>query len=55
MDVMMELYDRVVDKNLLIRRVNIAACNLIHEDGIISLSFIPELCFCPAYCKHAVA
>lgn len=34
MDVMMELYDRVVDKNLLIRRVNIAACNLIHEDEI---------------------
>ncbi len=31
---MMELYDRVVDKNLLIRRVNIAACNLIHEDEI---------------------
>lgn len=34
MDVMMDLYDRVVDKNLLIRRVNIAACNLIHEDEI---------------------
>jgi DNA polymerase V len=34
MDVMMELYDRVVDRNLLIRRVNIAACNLIHEDEI---------------------
>ena len=33
-DVMMELYDRVVDKNLLIRRVNVAACNLIHEDEI---------------------
>lgn len=34
MDVMMELYDHVVDRNLLIRRVNIAACNLIHEDEI---------------------
>ena len=33
-DVMMALYDRVVDRNLLIRRVNIAACNLIHEDEI---------------------
>ena len=32
--VMMELYDRVVDRNLLIRRVNIAACNLIHEDEV---------------------
>ena len=34
MGVMMELYDRVVDRNLLIRRVNIAACNLIHEDEV---------------------
>ena len=33
-EVMMELYDRVVDRNLLIRRVNIAACNLIHEGEI---------------------
>lgn len=33
-DTMMDLYDRVVDKNLLIRRVNIAACNLIPEDEI---------------------
>lgn len=31
MDVMMELYDRITDPDLLIRRVNIAACNLIPE------------------------
>ena len=34
METMMALYDRVVDRNLLIRRVNIAACNLISEDEI---------------------
>jgi len=34
MEVMMALYDRVVDPDLLIRRVNIAACNLIPEDEI---------------------
>lgn len=31
---MMELYDRIVDPDLLIRRVNIAACNLIPETEI---------------------
>jgi len=30
----MELYDRVVNKDLLIRRVNITACNLISEANI---------------------
>jgi len=34
MDAVLKLYDRVVNKNLLIRRVNIAACNLICEDDI---------------------
>ena len=34
MDVMMELYDRITDPDLLIRRVNIAACNLIPETDI---------------------
>ena len=33
-DVMMELYSRIVDPELLIRRVNIAACNLLREDDI---------------------
>lgn len=32
--VMMDLYDRIVDRNLLIRRVNISACNLIDENSI---------------------
>jgi DNA polymerase V len=32
MDVIMELYTRIVDPDLLIRRVNIAACNLIREE-----------------------
>lgn len=34
MDAVLKLYDRVVNKYLLIRRVNIAACNLISEDDI---------------------
>ena len=34
MDAVLELYDRVVNKDLLIRRVNIAACNLISEDDV---------------------
>ncbi len=33
-DEMMALYDRIVDRNLLIRRVNITACSLILEDEI---------------------
>ena len=34
MKVMMELYDRIVDKELTVRRVNIVAVNLIPEDQI---------------------
>ena len=34
METILELYDRVVHKDLLIRRVNIAACNLIPETEI---------------------
>ena len=34
MDAVLELYDRVVNRDLLIRRVNIAACNLISEDDV---------------------
>lgn len=34
METVLELYDRVVHKDLLIRRVNITACNLICEDDI---------------------
>jgi len=34
MAAVLKLYDRVVNKNLLIRRVNIAACNLISEEDI---------------------
>lgn len=34
MEAVLELYDRVVNRNLLIRRVNIAACNLISEDDV---------------------
>ena len=34
MEAVLAVYDRVVNPNLLIRRVNIAACNLISEDDI---------------------
>ena len=34
MEAVLAVYDRVVNPNLLIRRVNIAACNLIAEDDI---------------------
>jgi DNA polymerase V len=34
METVLDLYDRIVNKKLLIRRVNIAACNLISEDDI---------------------
>ena len=34
MDVVTALYDRIVDPDLLIRKVNIAACQLLHEDEI---------------------
>lgn len=34
MEAVLAVYDRVVDRNLLIRRVNIAACNLIPETEI---------------------
>ena len=34
MDCMMELFDRIVDKELTIRRVNVVAVNLISEDAI---------------------
>ena len=34
MDTMMALFDRIVDTDLMIRRVNVVACNLISEDEI---------------------
>ncbi len=34
MKTMMELYDQIVDPDLLIRRLNVAACNLIPENDI---------------------
>lgn len=33
-DCMMQLYDRIINSDLLIRRVNICACNIISEDNI---------------------
>ena len=34
MKAVLDLYDRVVDRELLIRRVNITACDLIPEDAV---------------------
>lgn len=36
MEVMLELYDRIIDPSLMIRRVNVVACDLIPEDKIPS-------------------
>ena len=36
-DTITALFDRIVDPELLIRRVNIAACNLKHEDELSSV------------------
>ena len=33
-DTMMQLYDRIIDTDLLVRRVNICACDLIYERDI---------------------
>ena len=33
-DTMMQLYDRIINSDLLIRRINICACNLIYEKDI---------------------
>ena len=33
-DAVMELYDRIVDENLLVRRINIVACNILPEGAV---------------------
>ena len=30
---MMQLYDRIIDPDLMVRRINICACNLIYENA----------------------
>ena len=34
-DAILKLYDRIIDKKLTIRRINITACNIVHESKII--------------------
>lgn len=34
MNAVMELFDRIVDKNLLVRRINVTACRLVKEDTV---------------------
>lgn len=34
MKAVMELFDRIVDKNLLVRRINVTACHLVGEDTV---------------------
>ena len=40
-----ELYERIVDKNLLIRRINLTACNVIRECDIINDEMPEQLSF----------
>ena len=42
-DAMMELYDRIVDKNLLVRRLNIATCKLIREEDVEIKEYAEQL------------
>ena len=42
-DAMMQLYDRIVDKNLLIRRLNIATCKLIREEDVEIKEYAEQL------------
>ena len=35
-DAVMELYDRIVDEDLLVRRVNIVACHVLRETDVVS-------------------
>ena len=44
-DTMMTLYDRIVEKNLLIRRVNVAATRLADEDSIFEQPVFKQLGF----------
>jgi len=34
MKAVMELFDRIVDKNLLVRRINVTACHIVNEDAV---------------------
>jgi DNA polymerase V len=34
MNAVMELFDRIVDKNLLLRRINVTACRIVKEDTV---------------------
>ncbi len=35
-EAVMELFDRIVDPNLLVRRINIVACNILPESAVVS-------------------
>ena len=39
----MELYDRIVDRNLLVRRLNIATCKLIREEDVEIKEYAEQL------------
>ncbi len=40
---MLDLYDRIIDKNLLVRRVNIAACKVVGEDTLKDLTKVEQM------------
>ena len=37
-----QLYDKIVNKNLLVRRINIAVCNLVNEEKAKEYNAAPE-------------
>ncbi|NLB23227.1 MAG: DNA methylase, partial [Clostridium sp.] len=49
MDAMMELFDRIADENLLVRRINITANRLVDESSIVKKASVEQLDFFTDY------
>lgn len=45
----LDLYDKIIDKNLLVRRINIAACNLLSENNSLNFGNSEQMDFFTDY------
>lgn len=43
MEAVLELYERIVDKNLLVRRINVAACHVVEENSVVDTPNFEQL------------
>lgn len=43
LDAATELYDRIVDQNLLVRRLNIVACNILRQDALEASAAVEQM------------